>query len=70
MIRFNFTHNTNNILVPVTDYNELLITDFTKAVIPPPMCTKSLKFTSDVLFGSAVDEIHYGDYLIVLTVSG
>ncbi|XP_075146318.1 elongator complex protein 1 [Haematobia irritans] len=54
-------------LVGVIDGNRLLFTDFSKAIIPPPMCTKTLIVGSDdngdsyittLTMAKAQDEIH------------
>uniref|UniRef100_T1P7H5 Elongator complex protein 1 n=1 Tax=Musca domestica TaxID=7370 RepID=T1P7H5_MUSDO len=55
-------------LVAVVDGNQLLLSDFSKAVIPPPMCTKTLQLegieagdsyiTTVTLMQDAEDEVH------------
>ncbi|XP_073841413.1 elongator complex protein 1 [Musca autumnalis] len=54
-------------LVAVIDGNQLLLTDFSKAVIPPPMCTKALQLEAGgagdsyiitVTLTQAQDEVH------------
>ncbi|XP_061393693.1 elongator complex protein 1 [Musca vetustissima] len=53
-------------LVAVIDGNQLLLSDFSKAVIPPPMCTKTLQLESTagdsyittVTLTQAQDEVH------------